>query len=329
MESHPLLKVENVKKYFPIGKALFGKSKQYVKAVDDVSFILNVGGSLGIVGESGSGKTTLAKVILKLIEPTSGKVYFEGIDLSSLSDDAVRKLRSQMQMIFQDPMASLNPRKKIKHILSQVFKIHTSLSDTEIQERVVDLLEKVGLNPPELLLERYPHELSGGQRQRVCIARAIALNPKLIIADEPVSALDVSVRGQIVKLLLDIYERYKNNMAYIIISHDIALINSICKDALVMYLGKVVEIGNVRKIIEEPLHPYSQMLISSIPVPNPETARSRKRMPIGGEIPSLINPPRGCYFQPRCPYAMEKCKEKTPPLINAGNRFVACYLYME
>ncbi len=329
MGTYPLLRVENVKKYFPVGRALFGKSKQYVKAVDDVNFSLDVGGSLGIVGESGSGKTTLAKVILRLFEPTSGKVYLDNIDLFSLSNKEVRRLRPKMQMIFQDPMASLNPRKKIKHIIGQVFKIHTDISDVEISERVIDLLEKVGLTPPELFLDRYPHELSGGQRQRVCIARAIALNPKLLIADEPVSALDVSVRGQIVKLLLEIYEKYKNEIAYIVISHDIALIKSICKDALVMYLGKVVEKSEIGKIIEEPLHPYSQMLISSIPVPDPEIARNRKRIPISGEIPSLINPPKGCYFHPRCPYVMDRCREKMPPLIEVDNRLVSCYLYSE
>jgi oligopeptide/dipeptide ABC transporter ATP-binding protein len=329
MGTFPSLKVENVKKYFQVGRAVFGRGKQYVKAVDDVSFTLDVGGSLGIVGESGSGKTTLAKVILRLLEPTSGKVYLDGVNLFSLNNKELRKLRPKMQMIFQDPMASLNPRKKIMHIIGQVFKIHTGISDVEIRERVIDLLAKVGLTPPELFLDRYPHELSGGQRQRVCIARAIALNPKLLIADEPVSALDVSVRGQIVKLLLEIYEKHINEIAYIVISHDIALIKSLCKDTMVMYLGKVVEKGEVRRIIEEPLHPYSQMLISSIPVPDPEIARNRKRIPISGEIPSLINPPNGCYFHPRCPYVMDRCREKTPPLIKVDDRLVSCYLYSE
>lgn len=267
----------------------------------------------------------MARVILRVIEPTSGGVYFNNINIFEVSRKELWRLRPKMQMIFQDPMASLNPRKKIKQIISQVFKIHTKLSREEIHDRVVELLEKVGLTPPELFLERYPHELSGGQRQRVCIARAIALNPELLIADEPVSALDVSVRGQIVKLLQDIYNQYK--ITYIVISHDIALIKNICKDTLVMYLGKMVEKGEVEKVIDEPLHPYTRLLISAIPIPDPEIARKQRRTTVIGDIPSLLNPPRGCYFHPRCPYVMDKCKKVYPPLIKIDNRLVSCYLY--
>ncbi len=320
-----MLRVIDVKKYFPVGTRIFGKSRHYLKAVDSISFNAFQGDSIGIVGESGSGKTTLARVILRLIEPTSGEVYFNNINILKLGRREIWKLRPKMQMVFQDPMASLNPRKKIKQILSQVFEIHTNLTRQEILERVIELLEKVGLTPPELFLDRYPHELSGGQRQRICIARAIALNPELLIADEPVSALDVSVRGQIVNLLLDIYEQYR--ITYIVISHDIALIKNICKNALVMYLGKMVERGEIEKIINEPLHPYTQLLISTIPIPDPEIARKRKRVSVIGDIPSLLNPPRGCYFHPRCPYSMDKCRLEYPPLVEVDDRLVSCYLY--
>ncbi|MEM4217805.1 MAG: ATP-binding cassette domain-containing protein [Candidatus Methanomethylicaceae archaeon] len=326
MKNSALLHVINLKKYFPAGRSFFGTVRSYVKAVDDVSFQVEKGSSLGIVGESGSGKTTLARVILRLIEPTSGTVYFDGVNIFSLDKNELRKLRPQIQMVFQDPMASLNPRKKIKQILEQVYKLHTTLDLKTINEKVANLLERVGLTPPELFLERYPHELSGGQRQRVCIARAIALNPRLLIADEPVSALDVSVRGQIINLLLNIHKD-SPEMVYIVISHDIALIKSICEDTLVMYAGKVVEHGKTDDIIKKPLHPYTSMLISAIPVPDPDIAKSRDRTAITGETPSLINPPPGCRFHTRCPYAMEKCRKETPSFYNAEGREVACYLY--
>jgi oligopeptide/dipeptide ABC transporter ATP-binding protein len=326
MESQALLQVRDIKKYFPVGKGLF-RSRKYVRAVDGVSFDVPKGGTLGIVGESGSGKTTLARIILRLIEPTSGVVYFNNQNILALNKTQMRRLRSQMQIVFQDPMASLNPRKTVKQTLEQVFRLHTSLSDREIYSRVVKLLETVDLTPSELFIKRYPHELSGGQRQRVCIARAIALYPTLLIADEPVSALDVSIRGQIVNLLMKIYQERAGEMAYIIISHDIALVNHMCKNVLVMYLGRIVETGDVSEVIKSPLHPYTQMLISAIPVPDPEVARSRKRMAITGEIPSPTNPPSGCHFHPRCPYATERCKTKIPPQATVGKRSVFCHLY--
>ncbi|MCX8193026.1 MAG: ATP-binding cassette domain-containing protein [Nitrososphaeria archaeon] len=329
MNDDIFLKVIDVKKYFPVGKSFFTKSRRFVKAVDGVSFKIERGGTLGIVGESGSGKTTLARVILRLIEPTSGSVYLDNQNIFSLTENELRQLRPQMQIIFQDPMASLNPRKKVEQTLSQVFKLHTTLSDQEIYDKILSLLERVGLTPPELFLERYPHELSGGQRQRLCIARAIALNPKLLIADEPVSALDVSVRGQIINLLLSIFGERKEEMVYIIISHDIALIRSMCRDTLVMYLGRMVELGDTDGIIEYPLHPYTKMLISAIPIPDPEIARMRKHIPITGEPPSLINPPPGCHFHPRCPYVMDKCRTDTPPFFQVDGRLVSCFLYKE
>lgn len=327
MRDDSFLRVVDVKKYFPVSRSLFTGPRKYVKAVDDVSFKVKKGETLGIVGESGSGKTTLARVILRLIEPTSGAVYFNSKNIFDLSKHELRRLRPQMQMIFQDPMASLNPRRKVKQTLVQVFKLHTSLTDEEIEEKVLSLLEKVGLSPPELFLERYPHELSGGQRQRVCIARAIALDPKLLIADEPVSALDVSVRGQIINLLLDIYEEREGKIVYIIISHDIALIKSMCKTTLVMYSGRMVELGDTASIVESPLHPYTKMLIFAIPIPDPEIAKIRKHMPISGEPPSLIDPPPGCHFHPRCPYVMDECRVRVPPYFEVEDRLVSCYLY--
>jgi oligopeptide/dipeptide ABC transporter ATP-binding protein len=327
MESQALMHVRDIKKYFPVSRGFLSKSQKYVRAVDGVSFDAPKGDTLGIVGESGSGKTTLARVILRLIEPTSGAVYFNNQNIFTLKKEQMRRLRSQMQMIFQDPMASLNPRKTVKQTLEQVFKLHTSFSDEEIYDRIVKLLETVDLTPPELFLKRYPHELSGGQRQRVCIGRAIALHPTLLIADEPVSALDVSIRGQIVNLLMKIYKERAGEMAYIVISHDIALVKHMCKNVLVMYLGRVVETGEAHEVIKSPLHPYTQMLISAIPVPDPEVTRTRKRMPITGEIPSPTNPPSGCHFHPRCPYATEKCKAKMPPQTKVGKRSVFCHLY--
>lgn len=327
MENQALVQVKNIKKYFPVTKSLFGRSRKFAKAVDGVSFNVAEGEILGIVGESGSGKTTVARIILRLLEPTSGVIYFNKQNIFSLNKTQMRKLRAQMQMIFQDPMASLNPRKKVRQIIEQVFKVHLSLTSEECLDRVTRLLETVGLTPTELFLDRYPHELSGGQRQRVCIARAIALRPMLLIADEPVSALDVSIRGQIVNLLMEIYKERVGEMAYIVISHDIALINSMCKKVLVMYLGRIVEMGEVDKVVKSPLHPYTQMLISAVPVPNPEIARARKRNIITGEIPSPINPPSGCHFHPRCPYATNKCKVETPQQIEIDGRSVFCHLY--
>ncbi|MCS7133722.1 MAG: ABC transporter ATP-binding protein [Candidatus Caldarchaeum sp.] len=326
MHNSELLKVVDLRKYFPATRTLFGRVKNFVKAVDDVSFTLNKGESLGIVGESGSGKTTLARLILRLVEPTSGEIYFDGVNILSLQPDQMRKIRPKMQMVFQDPMASLNPRKRVRQTLKQVYKLHTDLSDDEIQKRMTELLEKVGLSPPELFLERYPHELSGGQRQRICIARAIALKPLLLIADEPVSALDVSIRGQIINLLLDIKKQFPQ-MAYIVISHDIALIKAMCQKTLVMYAGKAVEYGRTEDIIRKPLHPYTSMLLSAVPIPDPELAKTRNRVAITGETPSLINPPSGCRFNPRCPYVMEKCKQNPPPYITTGDRKVSCFLY--
>ncbi len=327
MSSRILIQVRNVKKYFPVGSGLFRRSRRYVKAVDGVSFDIPEGETYGLVGESGSGKTTLARVMLGLIEPTDGAVYFRGKNIFKLSKEEMRKIRREMQIIFQDPLASLNPRKTIEQTLKQVFKIHTSLSDDEILDRVKSLLEMVGLTPPERFLSRYPHELSGGQRQRVCIARAIALKPSFLIADEPVSALDVSIRGQIIKLIRRIHEEF--NMAYLVITHDIALVKSMCKNVLVMYLGRLVEIGETMDVMKSPLHPYTQMLLSAVPIPNPEIARERKKHRVViGEPPSPINPPKGCHFHPRCPYVKEICRKERPELIRVDGRLVACHLYM-
>jgi len=327
MRDQALVKVRNLKKYFPVSKSFLSRSEKYVRAVDGVNFNVPRGGRLGIVGESGSGKTTLAYLMLRLIEPTDGAVFFENRNIFELKKEQMRKLRRKMQMIFQDPLASLNPRKTIKQTLEQPFKLYSSLSNEEIYDKISGLLETVDLTPPELFIDRYPHQLSGGQRQRVCIARAIALHPTLLIADEPVSALDVSIRGQIINLLMRIYKERAGEMAYVVISHDIALISSMCRNVLVMYLGRVVEMGEVHKVIKSPLHPYTQMLISAIPVPDPEAERARGRIVISGEIPSPINPPSGCHFHPRCPYATEKCRLEAPPQVEVDKRLVFCHLY--
>jgi oligopeptide/dipeptide ABC transporter ATP-binding protein len=322
-----LLKVEHLKKYFPIRKSFFKRSSLYIKAVDDVSFIMRRGEILGVVGESGSGKTTLARLILRLIKPTSGTVYFDNIDIFKLSEKEMRRLRPKMQMIFQDVTASLNPRKNVRDILAQVYKTHTSLSKKEIDQNIEKLLISVGLTPPHIFMNRYPHELSGGQRQRVNIARAIALEPELIIADEPTSALDASLKRQIVDLFKHIYEERKGKLSYIIISHDISLIYSLTQKTLVMYLGRMVEYGDTKKIIHDPKHPYTMMLISAVPIPDPDIERNRKIF-IGGEPMTLESAFTGCPFYNRCPFATEKCKKETPPLVRLDDgRYVACWLY--
>lgn len=324
-----LLRVEHLKKYFPIGKSFFRKTSLYIKAVDDVSFILERGQILGIVGESGSGKTTLAKLILRLIKPTSGAVYFHGINILDLSEKEIRRLRPRFQMIFQDISASLNPRKNIREILAQVYKTHTNLNDKEINQRIEELLEDVGLTPASIFMNRYPHELSGGQRQRVNIARAIALDPELIIADEPTSALDASLKRQIIDLFKKIYEDRKGRLSYIVISHDISLIDNITQKILVMYSGKVVEYGDTKNVIRNPKHPYTQMLISAVPVPNPEIEKNKKIF-VSGEPMTLKTEFNGCPFYNRCLFVTDKCKKEMPPFIKLEDgRYIACWLYYD
>ncbi|GBC61829.1 dipeptide ABC transporter ATP-binding protein [Desulfonema ishimotonii] len=318
-----LLKVEDLKVHFPVKKGLFSKTAGYVHAVDGVSLTLEKGETLGIVGESGCGKTTTGMAILRLEEPTGGRVLFQGQDVGQMTRTERLALRQEMQIIFQDPYSSLNPRMTLDRILGDPMRIH-GLYDTpqEIRDRVDYLLEKVGLTPEQGV--RYPHEFSGGQRQRIGIARALALNPQVIIGDEPVSALDVSIQAQIINLLLDLQDEF--GLSYIIISHDLAVVEYLCDRIAVMYLGKIVETAPYRAIYTDPRHPYTQALLSAVPVPDPDVARTRTIL--GGDVPSPIHPPSGCRFHPRCPSRMEICDQAEPEMRETEDgHWVACHLY--
>jgi oligopeptide/dipeptide ABC transporter ATP-binding protein len=317
-----LLSVDDLKVHFPIKKGLLSKTVGYVYAVDGVSFALKKGQTLGLVGESGCGKTTTGLAILKLIESTDGKIIFRENDISQLTKQQLRTLKREMQIIFQDPYSSLNPRMTVNQILNDPMQIHGVFPGSERKERIAYLLEKVGLTPEQG--RRYPHEFSGGQRQRIGIARALALNPLLIIGDEPVSALDVSIQAQIINLLIDLQGEF--DLSYIIIAHDLAVVEHICDHIAVMYLGKIVEMASYKDLYTHAKHPYTQALLSAIPVPDPKT--SKQRMILKGDVPSPINPPPGCYFHPRCPHRMEIC-DKDEPVIKdiRDDHCVACYLY--
>jgi len=315
-----LVEVHNLKKYFPIRGWLF-KTVGYVKAVDDVSFYIGEKETYGLIGESGCGKTTLGRTILRLIEPTSGEVIFDGTNLMKLHKRELKKMRRYMQIVFQNPFSSLDPRMCVRDIIAIGLKAHTGLTDIEIDKKVLRLLKLVGLKEEHMW--RYPHELSGGQNQRVAIARAISLDPKFIVLDEPTSALDVSVQAQILNLLEDLQEKLK--LSYLFISHDISVVGYISDRIGVMYLGKIVEEMNAEKIWENSMHPYTQSLISAVPIPSLEV-RKKKRIVLRGEVPSPVNPPSGCRFHPRCPYAMDICKHKEPEIIEIeNNHFVACH----
>ena len=314
-----LIEINNLKKYFPIKGGLFNKKIGDVKAVEKINFTIKKGDVLGLVGESGSGKTTLGRSILRLIEPSEGKIIFENIDITSLSEKEMRKFRKDMQIIFQDPFASLDPRKRVLNIIGQGLKIHTNLKKNEIKETVLNLLEQVDLQAEHLT--RYPHEFSGGQRQRIGIARAIALKPKFIVADEPVSALDVSIQAQILNLLQDLKKQYLLTMLFI--SHDLSVVKYVADKVMVMYLGKVVEITDADKLYSSPLHPYTISLLEITPTINPKHKRSRNILK--GDIPSPINPPSGCVFRTRCPKADSECAKIVPELRELkDNHFVAC-----
>ncbi|WP_409274087.1 ABC transporter ATP-binding protein [Neobacillus sp. SCS-31] len=318
-----ILKVENIKKHFPISNPLpFKKSTQSVKAVDGVSFDVYPGETLGIVGESGCGKSTMARLINQLIRPTDGKVLFKGQDLANLADKDLRVSRKSIQMVFQNPYASLDPRKTIRQLLAEPLEIHQVGDRKSRNERVIELLEVVGLNSYHA--DRYPHEFSGGQRQRINIARALALNPDVIICDEPVSALDVSVQAQVINLLKDLQEKF--GLTYIFISHDLNVVRYMCDRIAVMYLGKIVEIGTYKEIYENPLHPYTKALLSAVPTESPY--EKKERIILTGDVPSPVNPPSGCHFHKRCPFAMDICKTAVPVLEQRDlQQKVACHLY--
>ena len=318
-----LLQVKNLVKFFPIKKGVFRKTVGWIKAVDDISFEVYEGETLGLVGESGCGKTTTALTILRLEEPTKGQVIFDGKDITKIKRCDMRRERKNMQIIFQDPYSSLNPRMKIKDIIAEGMLTHNILKNTqERYKKVGELLERVGI--PAEYMDRFPHEFSGGQRQRIGIARALALEPKIIMCDEAVSALDVSIRSQIINLLKDLQEEY--NLTYLFVAHDLSVIKYISDRVVVMYLGKIVEIADKKEFFADTLHPYAQALISAVPVPNPDY--KRERIILKGDVPSPANPPQGCRFHPRCSKVMKMCSEIEPKLVETKKgHFCACLLY--
>jgi oligopeptide transport system ATP-binding protein len=317
-----LLSVKNLTKYFPIRAGLLSRHVGDVRAVDGVSFDISAGETLGLVGESGSGKTTIGRLILRLLESTSGDVEFDGRDVTKLGRTAIRKLRKEMQIIFQDPYASLNPRMNVGDIVSEPLRIHKIATGKAADARVQELLKLVGLQPYHA--NRYPHEFSGGQRQRVGIARALAVDPKFIVCDEPVSALDVSIQAQVINLLEDLQQQL--GLTYLFIAHDLSVVRHISTRVAVMYVGKLAELADRDALYENPLHPYTQALLSAIPIPDPAVERRRKRIVLTGDIPSPVNPPSGCRFHTRCPVAFARCTVEEPPFTEyAPGHFAACH----
>ncbi len=319
---NPLIEVQSLQKYFPLRKGLFSAGTTSVKAVEDVSFHINKGEILGLVGESGCGKTTVGKMTIRLIEPTSGKVLFAGKDIFSMDKKSLAKLRPSMQIIFQDPYSSLNPRFTVERLIGEAMLVHGLADSSNLHEKVGIIIEKTGLS--KRYLKRYPHEFSGGQRQRIGIARALALNPQYIVCDEPVSALDVSIQAQIINLLQELQSEGEITMLFT--SHDLNVVKHLSNRTAVMYLGKIVEIAPTLKLNKEPLHPYTKALLSAKPSLDP--TRKVKRIVLQGDVPSPLNPPSGCHFHPRCPEAMERCKTETPKMIAIDQEHsVHCHLY--
>jgi peptide/nickel transport system ATP-binding protein len=323
-----IVKVEHLKKYFPVQKSfieqLFTRRMSYVKAVDDITFLIERGKIFTLAGESGCGKTTTGRLVVKLLEPTSGKIFFNGADIARLTGEELRLLRRKMQIIFQDPYASLNPRMRIGDAVGHPLEIHDLAKGEEKKKMVLSVLEKVGLTPPEQFINLYPHQLSGGQRQRATLARSIILKPEFIVADEPVSMIDVSLRTTIIDLMLDLGKEL--GLTYLFITHDLAVAKYISDRIAIMYLGKIIEMSSKERLFLNPLHPYTQALLSAIPVPNPK--RERKVIELKGEVPSAIHIPSGCRFHPRCPYRKDECTEKEPQLMEIEeDHFVACNLF--
>jgi oligopeptide transport system ATP-binding protein len=318
----PLLQVQHVKKYFPIRKGVLQREVARVHAVDDVSFAVREGETLGLVGESGCGKSTLGRTIVRLFAPTDGQVIFQGTPIENFGTRRMRPLRREMQMVFQDPYASLNPRKRVGTIVSDPMKIHNLGNRAEQKRRVGEILETVGLSPEHY--NRFPHEFSGGQRQRIGIARALALRPKLIVADEPVSALDVSIQSQMLNLLVDLQTELQ--LTYIFIAHDLGVVRHVSNRIAVMYLGKIVELSPAEELYTRPIMPYTEALLSAVPIPDPDLSEKRERIVLEGDVPSPINPPSGCRFHPRCRYMTDVCKQLEPPLVDYGNgHLAACH----
>jgi len=323
-EAPPLLRVAGLKMHFPIYQGLFRRQVGEIKAVDDVSFDIAQGETLGLVGESGCGKSTTGRAILRLYAPTGGEITLEGREIARLEGRALRALRPKMQMIFQDPQASLNPRMTVGSIIAEPLDEHAKLSKTARRARVMELMDAVGLNRG--FANRYPHEFSGGQRQRIGIARALALNPKFIVCDEPIAALDVSIQAQVVNLLEDLQEKF--GLTYLFISHDLSMVRHLATRVAVMYLGRLAEIAPAEAIYRKPLHPYTEALISAVPSPDPEIEARRKRIILKGDVPSPVNPPSGCVFNTRCPKVFDRCYVDVPALLDkGGGRHVACHLY--
>jgi oligopeptide transport system ATP-binding protein len=320
-----LLEVKDLVMHFPLTQGIiFQRKVGAVQAVDGITFSVKRGETLGLVGESGCGKSTTGRAILQLYKPTSGEVIFNGTDLTKLDSGEMRKTRRHLQMIFQDPYASLNPRMTVGNIISEPMQIHNLVPKAERTKRVQELLQTVGLNP--YFANRYPHEFSGGQRQRIGIARALAANPDFIVCDEPVSALDVSIQAQIVNLLEELQDQF--GLTYLFIAHDLSVVRHISDRVAVMYLGKIVEMADRNDLYDNPLHPYTKALLSAVPIPDPIIERQRERMILTGDVPSPINPPSGCHFHTRCPYVMDVCKVQDPIFADQGNgHFVACHLY--